>query len=126
MFWRDWSARNSVLALRELQKQCFGMTGVPEIVFWRCGSCKTVFWRDESARNSVLALRELQKQCFGATEVPEIVFWHCGSCENSVWAPWHQERGFGGVLPPILGHTWPPGVKSVWYFLGSGKTSVLA
>ena len=54
VFWRDRSARNSVLALRELQKQCLGVMGVPEIVFWCYGIARTVFWHDGSARNSVL------------------------------------------------------------------------
>ena len=44
VFWGDRSAINSVLALRELQKQCFGVTGV----------AKTVFWRDRSCKSSVL------------------------------------------------------------------------
>ena len=45
VFWGDRSAINSVLALRESQKQCFGVTEV----------AKAVFWHDGSARNSVLA-----------------------------------------------------------------------
>ena len=73
MFLRNGSARNSDMALRELQKQYFVVTGFT----------KTVFWCDGSARNSVLAL---QKQCFGMIGVPEVLFLRCRSCENSVFA----------------------------------------
>ena len=62
MFWHDRSCKTvfwrdgiSVLALRELKKQRFGMTGVPEIVFLCTGVAKTVFWHDGSCKNSVLA-----------------------------------------------------------------------
>ena len=49
------SCKNSVLALRELRKQCFGVARVAKTVFLCCVSCE----------NSVLGLHELQNQCFG-------------------------------------------------------------
>ena len=68
--------RASVLALRELQKKCFGMTGVPEIVFWRSGAGKT----------SVLAQWGWREKFYGAAGLARKVFRCSGADKKSVMA----------------------------------------